>query len=122
VDGYVSAMGGSGARSPICGISARRALWSLNSVGIAVVIAGVGCCASFDSRSNQWFRGVLVGVNVGARGSPRCWSCVSVMKSAKGLWKEWCWGDKVAYRSPPNMTGVYLCSDVRRVCSHWRVS
>ena len=46
VVGYVSAMGGSGERSPVWGISARRALWSLNSVGIAVVIVCVECCAN----------------------------------------------------------------------------
>ncbi len=28
----------------------------------------------------------------------------------------------VACRSPPSRTGVCLCSDVRRDCSHWRVS
>ncbi len=58
VVGYVSAMGGSGARSPIWGISARRALWSLDSVGIAVVIVGGGCCASVGMRIIQWPRGV----------------------------------------------------------------
>ena len=52
VVGYVSVVGGSGARSPIWGISARRALWSLNSVGIAVVIVGGGCCASVGMRSS----------------------------------------------------------------------
>ena len=63
--GYVSDMGGSGARSPIWGISARRALWSLNSVGIAVVIVDSGCCVYVGIRSNQWSRGVLVGEYVG---------------------------------------------------------
>ncbi len=85
VVGYVSAGGGLGARTPIWGISAMRALWSLNSVGIAVLIVGGGCCASFGNRSNQWSKGVLVGVYVGVRGSPRCWSCDFVMKSARGL-------------------------------------
>jgi hypothetical protein len=89
-------MGGSGASSPIWGISASRALWSLYSVGIAVVIVGGGCCVSVGVRSNQWSRGVLVGEYVGVWGSPRWWSCVCVTKSAKVLWKElWC-GDEVA--------------------------
>ncbi len=38
VVGYVSVEGGLGAGSPIWGISAKRAWWSLNSVGLAVVI------------------------------------------------------------------------------------
>ena len=83
--GYVSVEGGSGARSPIWGISAKRAWVSLKSVGIAVVTAGDGCRASAGSRRSQWSRGVLVGVYVGVRGSPRCWSCELVMKSARGL-------------------------------------
>ena len=63
--GYVSVMGESGASSPIRGISTRRALWSLNSVGIAVVIVGGGCRVFVGIRSNQWSRGVLFGVYVG---------------------------------------------------------
>ena len=59
--GYVPTMGKTGARSPMRGISARRALWSLNSVGNAVLIVGDGCCASVGMRINQWSRGVLVG-------------------------------------------------------------
>ena len=120
--GYASVMRGAGARYPIWGISARRALWSLNSVGIVMVIVGVDCCACVGIRNNQWSKGVLVAVYVGVRGSPRCCSCVSAMKSARGLWKEWCWGNGVACRSPPSRTGVCLCSVVRRVCSHCRVS
>ena len=65
VVGYVSAMWESGASSPIWGISTRRALWSLNSVGIAVVIMGGGCRVSVGIRSNKWPSGVLVGVYVG---------------------------------------------------------
>jgi hypothetical protein len=82
---YVSTLGGSGARSPIWGISARRALWSQNSVGIAVLIVGGGCCATVGMRISQWSRGVLVGVYVGVRGSPKCLIRVSVMRSARGL-------------------------------------
>jgi hypothetical protein len=122
VVGYVSAMVGSGARSLIWGISARKALWSLNSVGIAVVIVGGGCYASVGMRINQWSRFVLVGVYVGVRGSPNRLSCVSVMKSARGLCKDSCCGDGVACKSPPSRTGVCVCSVVRRVCSHCRVS
>ena len=94
--GYASATGGSGASYPIWGISASRALWSLYSVGIAVVIVGYGRCVSVGVRSSHWSRGVLVGEHVGVWGSPRCRSCVCVTKSAKVLWKEsWC-GDEVA--------------------------
>ena len=83
--GYVSVVGRSGVRSPIWGISASRAWWSLNSVGIAVVMAGEVCRASVGSRSNQWSRGVFFGVYVGVRGSPRFWRCEFMMKSARGL-------------------------------------
>ena len=72
VVGYVSVMGGLGVRSPIWGISARRALWSLNSVGIAVVVVSGGRCASVGMRTNQWSKGVLVGLYVGVRRSPKC--------------------------------------------------
>ena len=85
VVGYVFVVGGTGAGSPIWGMSARRALWSLNSVGIAVVMADDICPASAGSRSSQWSSGVLFGVYVGVRGSPRCWSWVFVIKSARGL-------------------------------------
>ncbi len=63
--------GGTSVRSPICGISARRALWSLNSVDIAVMVVGGGCCASVGIRINQWSRGVLFGVHVCVQGSPK---------------------------------------------------
>jgi len=85
VVGYVSPMGEVGVKSQIWGISARRALWSLNSMGIAVVRVGGSCCASVGMRINQWSRGILVGVYVGLRGTPKCLSRVSVMRSAKGL-------------------------------------
>ena len=107
--GYVFTMGGLGARSPIWGISARRALWSLNFVGIAVVMVGGGCCASVGMHINQWSRAVLVGVYVGVRGSPKCSSRVSVMRSARGLEQESCCGEGVACRSPPSRTGVCVC-------------
>ena len=63
--------GGVGCGSPIWDISARRALWLLNSVCIVVVIVGDGCCASVDMRINQWSRGALLGVYVGVSGSPK---------------------------------------------------
>ena len=85
VVGYVSVMGVWGARSPIWGISARRAWWSLNSVCIAIVIVGGGCCASVGMRINQWSRGALFGVYMGVSGSPKCLSCVSVLRSARSL-------------------------------------
>jgi hypothetical protein len=85
VVGYVSVMGIWGARSPIWGISAGRALWSLNSVGIAVVVVCDGYCASVGMRTNLWSRSVLFGVYVGVSGSPKCLSYVSVIRSARGL-------------------------------------
>ncbi len=54
-------------------------------MGIAVVVVGGGCCVSIGMRINQWSRGVLFGVYVGVRGSPKCVSCVSLMRSARGL-------------------------------------
>ena len=117
----MSTLEGSGASYPIWGISTRRALWSLKSVDIAVVIVCGGCCVSVGMRSNQWSKGVLVGEYVGVWGSSRWWSCVCVMKSARGLWKD-VGGDGVACRSPPSRTGVWECSDVSRVCSHFKVS
>ena len=77
-------MGGLGARSPTWGLSARRALWSLNSVGVAVIVGG-GCCAYVVMRINQWSRCVLVGVYVGVKGSPKCLIWVSLRRSARGL-------------------------------------
>ena len=82
---YVSTMGGTGARSPIWGISARRALRSLNSVGNAVVIVAGGCFASVGMRMHQWSRGVFFGIYMGVQGSPRCLSWVTVMRSVRGL-------------------------------------
>ena len=64
VVGYAFTMGRTGVRSPIRGISARRALWSLNSVGITVVVVGGGCCDFVGMRVNRWSRGVLFGVYV----------------------------------------------------------
>ncbi len=85
VVGYVSTMGVWGVGSPIWGSSAKRALWSLNSVFIAVVVVSGGWRVAVGMRISQWFRGVLFGVYVGVCGSPKCWSCVSVMRSARGL-------------------------------------
>ena len=85
VVGYVSAIGLCGVRSPIWGISAKRALWSLNFVCIAVVIVGGGCCAFDGVRSSQWSRSALLRMYVGVSGSPKCLSCVFVMRSARGL-------------------------------------
>ena len=83
--GCVSTMGVWGVRSPIWGISARRAMWSLNSVCIAVVGVAGGWCASDGMRINQWSRGVLFGVYVSVSESSKCLSCVSVMRAARGL-------------------------------------
>ncbi len=53
VVGYVFVVGGTGAGSPIWGMSAKRALWSLNSVSMAVVMADDICPASAGSRISQ---------------------------------------------------------------------
>ena len=79
------AEGGLGVESPIWGSSARRAWWSLYSVGSAWVIAGGMRDVSVGMRSSQWSRGALVGAYVGVRLSPRCWSCEFAMNSPKGL-------------------------------------
>ena len=80
---------------PICGISARRALWSLYSVrSVVVVVCRWG--VSFGMRNSQWSIGEMVGVYVGVSESPTDVSIVSAMRSARDLWKEaWC-GEGVA--------------------------
>ena len=83
--GYVSHTRGAGVRCPIWGISAKRALWLLNFVGVVVVVVGGVCCAFVCMRINQWSRGVCFGIYVGVHGSPRCLSQVAVMRSARGL-------------------------------------
>ena len=76
--------------SPIWGMSAKRALWSLYSVR-SVVVAVCDWGVSFGMRSSQWSIGELVGVYVGVSGSPTGVSFVSVRRSARDLWKEaWC--------------------------------
>ena len=47
VEGYVSLMGGAGTRSPIWGISANRALWSLKSVAVVLLVV----CALAGGRA-----------------------------------------------------------------------
>jgi len=81
----VSTMGVWGVGSPIWGISARTALWSLYSVCIAVVVVVSGWRTSVGMRINQWSRGVIVGMYVGVSGSPKCVSCASVRSSARVL-------------------------------------
>ena len=85
VVGYVYVMGMWVVGSPSLGLSARRALWSLHSVCIAVVVVDSGWRASISMRISQWSKGVLVGVYVGVGGSPTRVSCVSVRKSDRGL-------------------------------------
>ena len=102
--------------SPIWGISAGRALWSLSSVRIVVVVV-CGWGVSFGMRSSQWSIGELVGVYVGVSGSPTGVSIVSVRKPARDSWKEvWCC-EGVAWRSPPRRAGVFGCSVVNTVWS-----
>ena len=122
VVGYVSTVCSAGVSSPIWGISARRALWSLNSVGMGVAVVGGGICVSVGMRINQWSSGVLFGVYVGVRGSPTCVSCAAVLSSARGLEKVAWRGEDVACRSPPIRTGVRAYWVVRRFVSQVRVS
>ncbi len=69
--------------SPICGISAKRALWSLYYV--CIVVVEVGAWWDFVGiRMSQWSSGELVGVMVGVSGSPTWVSSVWVRKSDKG--------------------------------------
>ncbi len=82
--GYVSLEGEWVGGSPICGISARRALWSPYSVRIVVVLVGdwgaaLGMCIS------QWSSGELVWIKVGVSGSPTWLSSVCARKYARGL-------------------------------------
>ena len=88
--GYVSTKGGWGLGSPIWGISAKRALWSLYSIcSVVVMVCGWG--VSFGMRSSQWYIGELVGIYVGVSVSPTGVSIVSARRSARDLWKEaWC--------------------------------
>ena len=85
VVGYVSTLEVWGVGSPIWGMSARRALWSLYSVLNVVLVVGSGWRASFGMSISQWSRGVLVGVYVGASGSSTCVRCVSVRRFARDL-------------------------------------
>jgi len=113
---YGSTEGGWKLGSPIWGISARRALWSLYFVrSVFVVVFGWG--VSFGMRSSQWSIGDVVGVYIGVSGSPTGVITVSVRRSARYLWKEaWC-GEGVAWRSPPRRAGVFECSVMSRVWS-----
>ena len=103
--------------SPIWGISARRALWSLYSVR-SVVVVDFGWGISFGIRSSQWSIGELVGVYVGVSVSPMGVSIVYVKRPARDLWKEARCGEGIAWRSPPRRAGVLGCFVVSRVWSH----
>ncbi len=115
--GYVSPEGAWIGGSANCGISARRALWSLYFVRIIVVMMGAWC-VYVGIRINQWSSGELVWVKVGVSGFPTWVSSVCERKSARGLCYASCFGEWVACRSPPRRTGVFGCSVVRKVRSH----
>ena len=73
-----------------CGISVKRALWSLYSVRSVVVIV-CDWSVSFGMRISHWSNEDLVGVYVGVSGSPTGVSSVSARRAASDLWKEvWC--------------------------------
>ncbi len=115
--GYLSPEGEWVGGSPICGISARRALWSLYSLCIVVVVVD-DWCDSVGIRMSQWSSGELVWVRVGMSGSPTWMRSVWVRKSDKGLWYESWFGEDVACKSPPRRTGVFGLSMVRMMRSH----
>ena len=81
--GYASTEGACGLGSPIWGISARRALWSLYSVRKVVVV--VGRVTSVGMRRTQWSSAELVGVKVGMSVSPKCVRDMYVRRSARRL-------------------------------------
>ena len=57
--------------SPICGIVAVRAQWSLWLVAVDVMVVSMSlCCAVFGRRNSHWSKGVLDGIYVGVIGSP----------------------------------------------------
>ncbi len=65
--GYLSPEGEWVGGFPICGISVKRALWSLYYVRIAVVVVGAWC-DFVGIRMSQWSSGELVCVRVGQCG------------------------------------------------------
>ena len=75
--GYVSPERDWEGGSPICGISARRALWSLYFVCIVVVVVGAWC-AYVGIHISQWSSGEIVWVKVKVSGSPTWVSSVCV--------------------------------------------
>ncbi len=77
VVGYVSPEGEWVGGFPICGTSARRALWSPYSVRIVAVVVSVWC-AYVGIRISQWSSGELVWVKVRVSGSPTWVSSVCV--------------------------------------------
>ncbi len=71
--------------SPICGIEAMRAQWSLLFVGIGVMVVSTWFWLAMGGRRrSQWSSGVLDGRKVGVFGSPMCAREVVLQNSARG--------------------------------------
>ena len=91
-----------GGVSPICGIEAMRAQWSLLFVGIGVMVVSTWFWLAVGGRRrSQWSSGVLDGRKVGVFGSPMWVRDVLLQNSSSGvLWEVGCCAG-VPCRSPP---------------------
>ncbi len=109
--------------SPICGIEAMRAQWSLWVVGIVVIVVSAYMWVAVGGRRrSQWSSGVLDGRKVGVLGSPMWVRDVLLQNSSSGvLWEVGCCAG-VPCRSPPRRMGRFGCCFVSRAVSHVRVS
>ena len=112
-----------GGVSPICGIEAMRAQWSLCVVGIVVIVVSAYMWVAVGGRRrSQWSSGVLDGRKVGVLGSPMWMREVLLQNSSSGvLWEVVCW-DGVPCRSPPRRMGRFGCCWIIRDASQVRTS
>ena len=112
-----------GGVSPICGIEAMRAQWSLCVVGIVVmVVSAYMWVAVGGRRRSQWSSGVLDGRKVGVLGSPMWVRDVLLQNSSREvLWEVGCCAG-VPCRSPPRRMWRFGCCFVSKVVSQVRVS
>ena len=99
-----------GGESPICGIEAMRAQWSLWVVGsVVMVVSAYVWMAVGGRRRSQWSSGVLDGRKVGVFGSPMWVRDVLLQNSSSGvLWEVGCCAG-VPCRSPPSRMGRFGC-------------
>ena len=89
--------------SPICGIEAMRAQWSLLFVGIGVMVVSTWFWLAVGGRRrSQWSSGVLDGRKVGVLGSPMWMREVVLQNSSSGvLWEVGCWAGVPWWPPPP---------------------